>query len=377
MNTYFVAKAAKAAGLSVVLSGLGGDELFWGYPGFHIGPRLGWWARLPGVRLGAAFIGAVGKHCGYDRLEKLEFLRESGALGPYLTLRGLFPPSRAARLLGSGVFPLALPDLKRESLTSSGYAELEIALYLQNQLLRDSDVFGMAHSLEIRVPFLDHRLAEFVFALPDSFKVSETSNKPLLLSALDGMLGPETVNRPKMGFTFPFERWMREHRAAIERRTDPGTTVHATQAKAIWDVFVKGRVHWSRPWALSALDGMTRLGNLPGLAQKKGGPEQILFLLPEVFSSKGGIPVYNQNLLRAVGETFPRSEMRVISVNDTAVPVEAAAFGRLHFIGCGPREPWFLKVRAVLTALRETLRHPPNVIICGHINLALLALLLS
>src|SRR5437867_121959 len=321
VNTYFVAKAARAAGLKVVLSGLGGDELFWGYPGFHTGPRLGWCARLPGVCLGAAFIGIVGKRFGYDRLEKLEFLRESGALGPYLTLRGLFPSSRAARLLGSGVLPLALPDMKRGSLTSSDYAELEIALYLQNQLLRDSDAFGMAHSLEIRVPFLDHRLAEFVLALPESLKIFDTSNKPLLLMALEGILGQETVNRPKMGFVFPFERWMREHRSAIVQKTDSGATVDAAQAKAIWDAFSKSRIHWSRPWALSVLGGMTGRGNLPVLPQNSGH-DRILFLLPEVYSSKGGIPVYNQDLLRAVGETFPRSEMRVISVNDLALPVD-------------------------------------------------------
>lgn len=376
VNTYFVSKAARAAGLTVVLSGLGGDELFCGYPGFHTGPRLARWARIPGVRLGAAIIGAVGKRFGYDRLEKLEFLRESGALGPYLTLRGLFPPSHAAHLLGSGRFPLALSDLKRESLTSSDYAELEIALYLQNQLLRDSDVFGMAHSLEIRVPFLDHRLAEFVVALPESFKISGSLNKPLLLSALEGILDSETFNRPKMGFTFPFERWMREHRAAILQHTEPGTTVDAAQAKAIWDAFTEGRIHWSRPWAVSVLGGMTRLGNLPALAPKSG-PERILFLLPEVYSSKGGIPVYNQALLRAIGETFPRSELRAISVNDTTIPANAEVFGRLHFTGCGPRRSAFLKPWVVLAALREMLRHRPDLIICGHINLSPLALLIS
>src|SRR5207248_9168239 len=120
----------------------------------------------------AMFAGAIGKQFGYERSEKLEFLRESGAIGPYLMLRGLFPPSHAASLLDSGMFPLTLQDRQRKSLALSDYAELEISHYLQNQLLRDSDVFGMAHSLEIRVPFLDHRLAEFVSALPDSLKIS-------------------------------------------------------------------------------------------------------------------------------------------------------------------------------------------------------------
>src|SRR5207237_8601933 len=90
-----------------------------------------------------------------------------------------------------------------------------------------------------------------------------------------------------------------------------------------------------------------------------------------------GIPVYNQNLLRAVGESFPRSELRVISLNDKAIPVDAGSFGRVHFIGCGPRYSSFLKVRAVLTALRETLWNRTDLVLCGHINLAPLTVMLS
>jgi asparagine synthase (glutamine-hydrolysing) len=375
VNTYFVAKAARMAGLTVALSGLGGDEIFCGYPGHRAAPRIARAVRFPLVRLSALMAGALGKHFGYERLEKLEFLRDAGALGCYLAIRGLFPPRRAARLLEAGVLPLGSTDPERKSLTFSEYAEMDISLYLQNQLLRDSDVFGMAHSLEIRVPFLDHRLAEFVLALPQSLKTSPAMNKPLLASAVAAELGSET-KRPKMGFIFPFERWLLAHSQEALRHSQHASQIQTARARAIWDAFDKGRIHWSRPWALAVLGGMEKLGTLAH-SHERADSGRILFLLPDIYSTKGGISVYNQNLLRAVGEVFPGSELRVISVNDKAMDSKAPVQGRVHFKGCGPRSSILLKTRVVFASLAEALWHRPDLVISGHINLAPLTLLLS
>lgn len=376
VNTYFISKAAREAGLTVVLSGLGGDELFWGYPGFRTGPRLFNLTKVPGARLGAALFAAIGKRLGLDRWEKAEFLREEGPIGTYCALRGLFPPRRAARLLGAGQLPLIAPDMEGRSLSASEYGEMEFNLYLQNQLLRDTDVFGMAHSLEIRVPFLDHRLVEFVSSLPEAIKASGIRNKPLLVSALGGDLEAAVVTRAKMGFTFPFAKWMKEQSADIARHMECSFPIEKSQARAVESAFNRGRMHWSRPWALAVLQGLSKIGGLPAW-QSQSGVKRILFLLPEVYASKGGIPVYNQNLIRALGENFPQSELRVISANDTALPSSHPHHGRVNFIGCGPKDTAFRKWRMIYRSAREVLAHRPDVLVCGHINFAPLALFLS
>ena len=376
VNTYFISKAARAAGLTVVLSGLGGDELFWGYPGFRIGPRLFNWTKVPGARLGAVLFGAIGKGFGFDRWEKTEFLREKGPIGTYCALRGLFPPRRAARLLGAGQLPLIAPDIGGRSLSASEYGEMEFNLYLQNQLLRDTDVFGMAHSLEIRVPFLDHRLVEFVSALPEAIKTSSVCNKPLLVSALGGDLEAAAATRAKMGFTFPFAQWMKKHSADIARHTEYSFPIEKSQARAVESAFSRGRMHWSRPWALAVLQGLSKIGVLPAW-QSQAGVNRISLLLPEVYASKGGIPVYNQNLIRALGESFPRSELRLISANDTSLPSSHPHHGRVNFIGCGPKGTAFRKWRIIYSSVRDILAHRPDVLVCGHINFIPLALLLS
>lgn len=376
INTYFVAKAAREAGLTVVLSGLGGDELFWGYPGIRRAPRIFKWASVPGARLGAAFLSTFAKLFKYERWEKIDFMRELMPIGAYLAVRGLFSPHRAARLLGVGVLPLIGSEKRARSFTSSDYAEMDVRFYLQNQLLRDTDVFGMAHSLEIRVPFLDHVLAEFVFALPESLKISGPFNKPLLVSAIGSDLGPESIARKKMGFAFPFDGWMRDVQADVSRCTDHPWPIETAQAGIVRKAFDKGRIHWSRPWALAVLSGLAKQGTLPAWPKKRG-PGRLLFLLPELYMSKGGIQAYNQSLLRAVDEEFPRSEIRVLSINDTAAPPESPVLGRVHFTGCGPRNSGLFKMRVFLTSLRDALFHRPDLIVCGHINLAPLALTLS
>src|SRR5690606_31770525 len=84
----------------------------------------------------------------------------------------------------------------------------EMETYMQNVLLRDSDQMSMAHALEIRVPFIDHRLVEYVLGVNDQLKYPHTP-KQLLTESFEDMLPNEVVNRPKMGFTFPWALWMR------------------------------------------------------------------------------------------------------------------------------------------------------------------------
>jgi asparagine synthase (glutamine-hydrolysing) len=128
-------------------------------------------------------------------------------------------------------------------------------------LLRDSDVMSMAHSLEIRVPFLDHHVVEEVAALGGRWKTSRNSPKPLLVDALADLLPHEVVHRKKMGFTLPFADWLR---GTLRDRVgsvliDPeygGQVADGLDPRAVqdvWERFVAGETQWQRPWALYVL----------------------------------------------------------------------------------------------------------------------------
>ena len=377
INTYFVARAAREAGLTVVLSGVGGDEVFWGYPAFRWAPRLARLAKIPGAARVATSFARIARRLGRPRLEKLEFLSDRQAtLGSYLTARGLFPPASAARLLGSGRLPLAGLETPLDTLTPALYGRLEVANYLQNQLLRDTDVFGMGHSIEVRVPFLDHRLAEFVFALPPEHFVDGRSNKSLLLDAMGTDYPPGIGARPKMGFTFPFEYWMHEALPDVGGRIRQTKALDVPAAEVVLEHFSKGKVHWSRFWALAVLATMANEGRLP-VWNCHPDPPRICFLLPQVYGSKGGIPVYNQQLLRAASEASPASQLDVLSLNDHEIPDAAQVFGRVQFVGAGPRTRRFHRSRALVNAIRMARRSRPHLIVCGHINLAPLGFLLK
>jgi asparagine synthase (glutamine-hydrolysing) len=369
VNTYFIARAAREAGLTVVLSGLGSDEIFWGYAGFRLGPRLARAAALPGA---GWLAGVVARLVARRRQswEKLDFLGEGGPLAAYLAVRGLFPPERAARLLDAGRLPLA-GALPTGLLTPERYGAMEVQYYLQDQLLRDTDVFAMAHSIEVRVPFLDHRLVEHVAALPAALKLSPAGGKPLLRAAMADDLPAETLNRAKMGFTFPFARWMRS--AEIESAAGAaGAVIDGAEATRIRSAFAAGRAHWSRAWAVAVLNGMSALAALPPW-RTHTGPRRVLLLLSEVYATKGGIQSFGQSLVRAVGEAFPRAEVRVVSANDGPLPADAPGAGRVFFAGCGPRGSVLRKLRTTARVWREALWHRPDTLVCGHINFAPLA----
>lgn len=262
VNTWFISEAARRSGLTVVLSGTGGDEVFLGYAHLRRGVLLHrlrtMLATLPaplrralllGVRRAGAMVGRAG-------LERLEYLERPSAESLYLAVRGLFGPGQIRDLLELGETEpaewVAGSSIADDQRTADALARLEFAHYLQNQLLKDTDVMGMAHSLEIRVPYLDHELVRWVVGLPRSMKLGGARHKPLLVDALDG-LPREIWARPKMGFTFPFAPWMRERAAELEAISLEGKLLHRKAVEGVWSDFRHGRLHWSRAWALVVL----------------------------------------------------------------------------------------------------------------------------
>src|SRR5206468_4287998 len=138
---------------------------------------------------------------------------------------------------------------------------LELTGYMTNTLLRDSDQMSMAHALEVRVPFVDPEVVQFVLALSGDWKMDGSRPKPLLLDALGDLLPEEIWKRPKMGFTLPFQRWMK---SSLQGEVDDilssgnglaNVGVNNDFGRGVWRAFRDNPRHeaWSRPWALFVL----------------------------------------------------------------------------------------------------------------------------
>jgi asparagine synthase (glutamine-hydrolysing) len=127
-----------------------------------------------------------------------------------------------------------------------------------NTLLRDADFMSMAHGLEMRVPLIDHKLAERVLAMPGRSKLDPSMPKPVLVRALGGRLPSQVVHRPKRGFTLPFERWLREEmkpllEGVLLKGPATGAFLKADAGAKVWRSFLAGETSWSRPWSLFVL----------------------------------------------------------------------------------------------------------------------------
>lgn len=229
-NTYFVAKAAAGeAGLKVAISGVGGDELFAGYPSFTNVPRLAaltsWARNIPGLGRGLRIITAP--FIRHMTAPKYAGLLEYGtSLGDaYLLRRALFMPWELPEILD--------PDIVREGwrnlaacsaleLTATGLpndrtavSALELSWYMRGQLLRDADWAGMAHSLEIRTPLVD---VDLFRALAPLLIGGRPPQKRDMASA-PGIPLPNTVlNRPKSGFSIPIRDWLSDRRITSPER---------------------------------------------------------------------------------------------------------------------------------------------------------------
>ena len=157
-------------------------------------------------------------------------------------------------------------ELDNEHLLSSvSIAEMET--YMQNVLLRDTDQMSMASALEVRVPFMDYQLVEYVLGIPDKFKIP-TSPKKLLTDSLGDLLPDEVVNRPKMGFTFPWKEWMKnELRDFCESKIyslskRPYFNEHEVIQRWIRFLSDDKRISWSRIWYLVVLEEWLNENNI-------------------------------------------------------------------------------------------------------------------
>jgi asparagine synthase (glutamine-hydrolysing) len=281
INSYFVSWAARQAGLKVALSGLGGDEIFGGYSTFRAAPHT---RRLAAVarhvprslrQVTAAGIARLGNRSGHgDARHKIAALwRDPHFLPhPYFYSRILFPPPHATALLRQ---PFAADSPWRAWLAAAvreaapfddftAVSVLEARSYMVNTLLRDTDAVSMSHSLEVRVPFLDHPLVEFVAALPAAAKSAANRPKALLIETLSDLLPDEVVRQPKRTFTFPWESWLRsplrDRVSSSLRELAPPLQplLNSSAAIAVWEDFLAGRTSWSRPWSLFILNEWVR-----------------------------------------------------------------------------------------------------------------------
>ena len=275
INTYFVSQAARQAGITVALSGLGGDELFAGYPAFRYIERL---ERT----LGALYPVSTwfGDSTALERLAApiSSKLRKGAALlstesgkATYGVLRGLFTPEQCERLLGGYKSRLedfvTVPDGFDEAVASArvdainAHSILEISNYMRNTLLRDADAMSMAHALEIRVPLVDHKIIELAARVPGPMKLSRKMNKPLIVSAVP-TLPRAAFARRKQGFALPFDSWFRgSMKQWMEERLLGSDLVRrglldVNSVEGLWRNFLRGDrlVSPSRVWSLAVLE---------------------------------------------------------------------------------------------------------------------------
>lgn len=396
INTYYASEAARRGGVTVALSGLGGDELFGGYPSFRDIPRLSrWlpaWRTLPSpVRRTVARRLAAGDTRRRKLADVLQHARtphEVGALQRRVfalaTRDSLLNPD--VRRAASGPFHPELPALATE-LPGAGAFETasawELRTYMSDVLLRDSDVMSMQHSLELRVPFIDRPLIEWLWAQPAAFKSDPLHAKHALYAAVRDLLPPVFATRHKRGFSLPFPLWMkRELRPFLDETFSTASLVRAdffdrAAVQRLWQNFIAGddTREWSRVWSLAVLIAFANRRAAPGPAATTPTPTvapargpaltgNTLLLAPEIFASEGGIPRILQSYLRALCDLSAPGAVRLLALNDDRI--DAA-----HLARCGenPIGEWRVcsrnKLKFVAAAVQ--LARGCERIVCGHV----------
>ncbi len=240
VNSYFICKFAKEYGLKAVLSGLGADELFGGYASFGREKVVSSLKKIPSGLLAAS------RYMKKDKYRKLAYLAEDHITNEYLFHRGLFSIREAAEILDSDtrsvadtVQNIALADGIDTLPYGNKVSYMEKNIYMQSQLLKDTDVMSMWHSIEVRVPFLDTDLVKIVNSISPEVKYSGDIPKQLLVKAYDDILPRQIWDRKKQGFVFPFQNWIEGSEYTCFKYVDD----------KIKSRYQSGTINWTRYWA--------------------------------------------------------------------------------------------------------------------------------
>jgi asparagine synthase (glutamine-hydrolysing) len=345
INTYFVSKAAADAGLKVALSGVGGDELFSGYPSFQQIPRLVNAASpvqaIPLFGKGFRYLSAsILKHLTSPKYAGLfEYGGTYG--GAYLLRRGMFMPWELPGLLDAEMVRVGWKELQTLSHLENSVAgittshlkvsSLESTWYLRNQLLRDADWASMAHGVEVRTPFVDWELLQNVAPL---HATPSCLSKAALAQTSTESLPDAVLTRGKTGFTVPVRDWLLEALRSKER----------------------------------GLRGWAKL-----VHRKQSNAKRAMVFVTDAYGGSGGIAKFNRDFLGSCAEqgqfrevvTLPRimSEAIEQTLPKKVRYLRGASNGKLQYVG---------------TLLKLLLSHQRfDVVVCGHLNLLPLAWLAS